>query len=100
MPAILPRRQRPNSSLATLFPYTTLFRSAGEASAVHREIHDRGGAPEDRAVSAQRGPEADTARSSGADRKSTRLNSSHEWRSYAVFWLQKKAPSGHARRDS
>src|SRR5207247_10782598 len=26
----------------------------------------------------------------GADRKSTRLNSSHEWISYAVFCLQKK----------
>src|SRR5438105_14755993 len=24
------------------------------------------------------------------DRKSTRLNSSHEWSSYAVFWLKKK----------
>src|SRR5207247_10941065 len=28
------------------------------------------------------------ARSSGADRKSTRLNSSHEWISYAVFCLK------------
>src|SRR5207247_9590305 len=27
---------------------------------------------------------------SGADRKSTRLNSSHEWISYAVFCLKKK----------
>src|SRR5207247_6750921 len=26
----------------------------------------------------------------GSDRKSTRLNSSHEWRSYAVFCLKKK----------
>src|SRR6266849_8146018 len=26
------------------------------------------------------------------DRKSTRLNSSHEWRSYAVFCLKKKKP--------
>src|SRR5438105_13461802 len=27
------------------------------------------------------------------DRKSTRLNSSHEWNSYAVFCLKKKNPS-------
>src|SRR5438105_11632744 len=32
----------------------------------------------------------------GGDRKSTRLNSSHEWISYAVFCLKKKKPrSGH-----
>src|SRR5207247_3372676 len=44
-----------------------------------------------------------------ADRKSTRLNSSHEWISYAVFCLKKKnakatqtqrEPSGSARRQS
>src|SRR5207247_9339598 len=32
-------------------------------------------------------------RDSGADRKSTRLNSSHEWISYAVFCLKKKIKS-------
>src|SRR5437870_11168814 len=43
---------------------------AGEASALHREIHDRGGAPEDRAVSAQRGPEAGgTPRARDPDRQ-------------------------------
>src|SRR5438105_11556034 len=30
-----------------------------------------------------------------ADRKSTRLNSSHEWISYAVFCLKKKKKSPH-----
>src|SRR5207247_7242970 len=30
----------------------------------------------------------------GRDRKSTRLNSSHEWISYAVFCLKKTKPSG------
>src|SRR5438105_8236065 len=38
----------------------------------------------------------------GEDRKSTRLNSSHEWISYAVFCLKKKKrtrrPALHARR--
>src|SRR5207247_6092961 len=29
-------------------------------------------------------------RAGGKDRKSTRLNSSHEWRSYAVFCLKQK----------
>src|SRR6266849_9293970 len=31
-----------------------------------------------------------TCRGTGPDRKSTRLNSSHEWISYAVFCLKKK----------
>ena len=33
-------------------------------------------------------------RGHGRDRKSTRLNSSHEWRSYAVFCLKKKSAHG------
>src|SRR5207247_5239155 len=33
---------------------------------------------------------------SSSDRKSTRLNSSHEWISYAVFCLEKKMNSGPA----
>src|SRR5207247_3493379 len=36
---------------------------------------------------------ADMAGSTALDRKSTRLNSSHEWISYAVFCLKKKKPS-------
>src|SRR3989442_7354441 len=59
---------------STLFPYTTLFRSApvpfgdviGRAAARRREI------------------------TPGIDRKSTRLNSSHVRISYAVFCLKKK----------
>src|SRR5207247_3549804 len=34
--------------------------------------------------------EARPLKSGGVDRKSTRLNSSHEWISYAVFCLKKK----------
>src|SRR6266850_6943660 len=55
---------------STLFPYTTLFRSA------HRP------APPERPP--------DTCRARRADRKSTRLNSSHLVISYAVFCLKKK----------
>src|SRR5437762_6248678 len=69
---------------STLFPYTTLFRSAGRnrglaqdreaalgvglvvVGAEHARHHDR------------------------EDRKSTRLNSSHRCISYAVFCLKKK----------
>src|SRR5207247_5080207 len=59
----------------------------------------RGGGHRPRAhvpvAAADRGvDQADVARTSvlraGPDRKSTRLNSSHEWISYAVFCLKKK----------
>src|SRR5258708_27047001 len=68
---------------STLFPYTTLFRSGlgmvrlAAASYRHREAESgafragRAGVPE-------------------TDRKSTRLNSSHQIISYAVFCLKKK----------
>src|SRR2546430_9166564 len=62
---------------STLFPYTTLFRSprAGSAGPARR--------PEP-------GPNHGYAGGVGADRKSTRLNSSHSQISYAVFCLKKK----------
>src|SRR5437763_2502738 len=60
---------------STLFPYTTLFRSRTRAS--ERLLRNR-----HRHESARR--------PSGADRKSTRLNSSHRCISYAVFCLKKK----------
>src|SRR5215813_8123401 len=58
---------------STLFPYTTLFRSAGRR----------------RRWSPQAWPGA-RRRAPRADRKSTRLNSSHVRISYAVFCLKKK----------
>src|SRR3712207_8416131 len=66
---------------STLFPYTTLFRSPGDAGAE--------GAP--RLHHACR-PNRDGARhyAPREDRKSTRLNSSHANISYAVFCLKKK----------
>src|SRR3989442_4950826 len=61
---------------STLFPYTTLFRSpradvAAQADPARRALDGVG-------------------TRDGADRKSTRLNSSHVRISYAVFCLKKK----------
>src|SRR5205809_5595710 len=58
---------------STLFPYTTLFRS--------RHVDGVTGRPPER-----------HAHSCAIDRKSTRLNSSHGYISYAVFCLKKKIP--------
>src|SRR2546429_8464608 len=65
---------------STLFPYTTLFRS-GAAAADPHGIVSPGGADQ------PRGPPVQPLR---RDRKSTRLNSSHGYISYAVFCLKKK----------
>src|SRR5438105_11167689 len=79
---------------STLFPYTTLFRSICVPSRETRWICLN-------PPSKRRGVVAvlEKIRSSCCvqttalvqeDRKSTRLNSSHEWISYAVFCLKKK----------
>src|SRR5690349_23970926 len=67
---------------STLFPYTTLFRSP-PAPASPPEPTRLSARP---ALPARRGP----PRFRAADRKSTRLNSSHVEISYAVFCLKKK----------
>src|SRR6266536_2318664 len=56
---------------STLFPYTTLFRSTTWRGSSCRTCRCR-------------------RSERSTDRKSTRLNSSHEWTSYAVFCLKKK----------
>src|SRR6266516_6144927 len=56
---------------STLFPYTTLFRSGSPGPAPGRRTDSGSGG-------------------GFADRKSTRLNSSHRTISYAVFCLKKK----------
>src|SRR6478736_9643034 len=65
---------------STLFPYTTLFRSARPVGLGYRdrliERAERWSSPKPAARS--------------EDRKSTRLNSSHSQISYAVFCLKKK----------
>src|SRR5260221_9227118 len=63
---------------STLFPYTTLFRSPCSAGWRHSS---RNPGP---------GPLPCCASNCAADRKSTRLNSSHTVISYAVFCLKKK----------
>src|SRR5256885_3968321 len=75
---------------STLFPYTTLFRSLRVG---HAEVDG----PSFVRGQAARGfdqmgsqIDADDARASRGDRKSTRLNSSHLVISYAVFCLKKK----------
>src|SRR6478752_4193674 len=65
--------------ISTLFPYTTLFRSRPRTRARGRPRS----APDARRDRARR-------RGRGRDRKSTRLNSSHGYISYAVFCLKKK----------
>src|SRR2546428_4505635 len=72
---------------STLFPYTTLFRSHPPRARVER-TQARRGLPRRRPHPAlrERPPRVHEAR----DRKSTRLNSSHDQISYAVFCLKKK----------
>src|SRR2546422_6720181 len=94
---------------STLFPYTTLFRSveleqlgsglgrrfAGAADIADQLVHTGGEVGQRRAGVRQVleiGREfSDIART--LDRKSTRLNSSHGYISYAVFCLKKKKKS-------
>src|SRR2546422_5637684 len=73
---------------STLFPYTTLFRSP-----LVKPLHQRRGRPV-----LHRPKRGHDIRHAGVqecagqpeDRKSTRLNSSHGYISYAVFCLKKK----------
>src|SRR5687768_17726304 len=89
---------------STLFPYTTLFRST--SGAFESSVTTRGspgvyagvceaeacGAETCGAPAASAGEFAAGVGATGAvaDRKSTRLNSSHGYISYAVFCLKKK----------
>src|SRR3712207_7368875 len=79
---------------STLFPYTTLFRSraqAGRGQLLALAVDPLGVLPEGRLHAA--GGAQDhlvDAAAGGADRKSTRLNSSHANIPYAGFCLKKK----------
>src|SRR5438309_7531610 len=86
---------------STLFPYTTLFRSAGEGIEVARVVGERARVVGCARAAAVRATEGRALRNrivrgalvglvAHADRKSTRLNSSHSSISYAVFCLKKK----------
>src|SRR5690242_21310892 len=92
--------------IPTLFPYTTLFRSAAarrgerDGEAKHDDLHHLAArgvvvGPERIVTVAGDDPVAVEIRHRrvevvGGDRKSTRLNSSHMSISYAVFCLKKK----------
>src|SRR2546422_5374313 len=77
---------------STLFPYTTLFRSdapdgrTGSPEAYPRDRHQGGRDDPDSVGVGCHG----AASAEAGDRKSTRLNSSHGYISYAVFCLKKK----------
>src|SRR2546422_2854294 len=92
---------------STLFPYTTLFRSPrwtppATATAQLKDswrtylrnvrLHESG----HRTIAERNARELMTALTALRDRKSTRLNSSHGYISYAVFCLKKKKKSGTA----
>src|SRR5690349_23047255 len=83
-------RRRPPRS--TLFPYTTLFRSIVDDENQDARRHDGACRAQPDAFGATCGTESEIASSNrnNADRKSTRLNSSHVEISYAVFCLKKK----------
>src|SRR3712207_7835515 len=84
---------------STLFPYTTLFRSAfrGQVAAVRQSWDDSLGTEaegcgvevKDQVAARAAHKEVGVIGVEG-DRKSTRLNSSHANISYAVFCLKKK----------
>src|SRR5687768_18027768 len=88
---------------STLFPYTTLFRSLPDAAAVGERVRVALALLAvilavlvARAVATllaarrERAPARNHDAPASGDRKSTRLNSSHGYISYAVFCLKKK----------
>src|SRR2546422_6521707 len=86
---------------STLFPYTTLFRSLDrellapqrgrcEAAAQPCRERGRGDAEHERRAPGRAASERSERAARRRDRKSTRLNSSHGYISYAVFCLKKK----------
>src|SRR2546429_6891069 len=84
---------------STLFPYTTLFRSNEKGKVTKAGLKDRLKAIKDEAESDDEFNaltrclqliEAESEAGRVVDRKSTRLNSSHGYISYAVFCLKKK----------
>src|SRR5947208_5363534 len=81
----------PRPPRSTLFPYTTLFRSLGSVAPLVAEqrglVQVGGDLVDGDALGQLRADER------GVDRKSTRLNSSHQIISYAVFCLKKKKTS-------
>src|SRR3712207_7327948 len=88
---------------STLFPYTTLFRSTRDEFGRHlidpaeleRVYGPLRNPDEHEALRADAEEQDTTDVPAAADRKSTRLNSSHANISYAVFCLKKKTTQTH-----
>src|SRR2546421_9282103 len=74
---------------STLFPYTTLFRSPRGGIVGVIGPNGAGKTKLFGMITGREKPDAGALRV-GEDRKSTRLNSSHDQISYAVFCLKKK----------
>src|SRR3989449_7605000 len=89
---------------STLFPYTTLFRSPYQASASRPEHPLVASRYEEIAAQLREGgavhAQAVDSVHTEQDRKSTRLNSSHGYISYAVFCLKKKKTNQHTHEPS
>src|SRR5947208_5671545 len=91
---------------STLFPYTTLFRShaaVGDVHALRPDIHVGEQVFPHVAPVAVRTVRTATGATCGktcspTDRKSTRLNSSHQIISYAVFCLKKKKKNNNNKK--
>src|SRR5438034_8003337 len=92
---------------STLFPYTTLFRSQDSDRTVDPQGRRQGQGGRQTGDHAAKGPGAAVSHRGAhrvetsarrADRKSTRLNSSHTVISYAVFCLKKKKKKKKIRR--
>src|SRR3712207_7369751 len=84
---------------STLFPYTTLFRSdvpdlpavlLGLLPLPQFLVEAEGDPEQQQAADEQQAGDGQQVHGEDADRKSTRLNSSHANISYAVFCLKKK----------
>src|SRR5258708_29028904 len=83
---------------STLFPYTTLFRSLSSPLGRRRRLAPLRVTPNTRvSCGAVKKDSFHNLRAPAAsrDRKSTRLNSSHQIISYAVFCLKKKKKKQH-----
>src|SRR2546428_8942019 len=76
---------------STLFPYTTLFRSRVIGRAGSGLVNVDTAAATKRGIVVMNTPGGNSVTTAEhTDRKSTRLNSSHDQISYAVFCLKKK----------
>src|SRR5207244_13001215 len=99
-------RGPPRPPISPLFPYTTLFRSrwprddtsspCAESPRAPACSRSWPGLPPSRPGQGSSPRIYDPQSSEDQDRKSTRLNSSHQIISYAVFCLKKKNTPGYA----